>query len=150
MCNYKGKRKMYEKEKTTLKKLYHKNAVLPSLEKRYTKQEVEQIIEENYGILTIICAILDCTPKQFYKAIDKWGLRNYLTYAKNNLVGVAEKAILDCLRSENENIKLKSAEITLKSLGKDTWSQSPQVQITQNVVSDEEKKIEIKNIFGIQ
>lgn len=141
---------MEEKEKTTLKKIYHKNAVLPSLEKRYTKEEVEQVIEENYGILTIICAILDCTPKQFYKAIDKWNLREELKESKNNLVGVAEKAILDCLRSENENIKLKSAEITLKSLGKDTWSQTPQVQITQNVVSDEEKKIEIKNIFGIQ
>ena len=141
---------MYEKEKTTLKKIYHKNAILPALEKRYTKEEVEQIIEEHYGILTIICALLDCTPKQFYKAIDKWNLREELKDAKNNLVGVAEKAILDCLRSENENIKLKSAEITLKSLGKDTWSQTPQVQITQNLVSDEEKKIEIKNIFGIQ
>ena len=141
---------MDEKEKTTLKKIYHKNAVLPALEKRYTKEEVEQVIEENYGILTIICGLLDCTPKQLYKASDKWNLRDVLKEAKNNLVGVAEKAILDCLRSENENIKLKSAEITLKSLGKDTWSQTPQVQITQNVVSDEEKKIEIKNIFGIQ
>ena len=140
---------MEEKEKTTLKKIYHKNAVLPSLEKRYTKEEVERVIEENYGIVTIICGLLDCTPKQLYKAIDKWNLRDHLKESKNNLVGVAEKAILDCLRSENENIKLKSAEITLKSLGKDTWSQTPQVQITQNVVSDEEKKIEIKNIFGI-
>ena len=140
---------MDEKVKTTLKKIYHKTAVLPALEKRYTKEEVERVIEENYGIVTIICNLLDCTPKQLYKAIDKWNLRDALKDAKNNLVGVAEKAILDCLRSENENIKLKSAEITLKSLGKDTWSQNPQVQITQNVVSDEEKKIEIKNIFGI-
>lgn len=136
-------------EKTKLPKIFNKKAVLPSLEKRYTKEEVEQIIEENYGILTIICDLLDCTARQFYKAVDKWGLRDHLKESKNNLVGVAEKAILDCLRSENENVKLKSAEITLKSLGKDTWSQSPQVQITQNVVSDEEKKIEIKNIFGI-
>ena len=140
---------MDEKVKTTLKKIYKKNAVLPSIEKRYTREELERVIEENYGILTIICPILDCTPKQLYRAIDKWNLREELKEAKNNLVGVAEKAILDCLRSENENIKLKSAEITLKSLGKDTWSQTPQVQITQNVVSDEEKKIEIKNIFGI-
>ena len=141
---------MEEKEKTKLPKIYNKKAVLPSLEKRYTKEEVEKVIEENYGILTIICDLLDCTAKQFYNAVDKWGLRDHLKEAKNNLVSVAEKAILDCLRSENENIKLKSAEITLKSLGKETWSQTPQVQITQNVVSDEEKKIEIKNIFGIQ
>lgn len=140
---------MDEKVKTTLKKIYHKNAVLPALDKRYTKEELEKVIEDNYGIVTIICAILDCTPKQLYKAIDKWSLRDHLKESKQSLVSVAEKAILECLRSENENIKLKSAEITLKSLGKDTWSQTPQVQITQNVVSDEEKKIEIKNIFGI-
>ena len=141
---------MEEKEKTKLPKIFNKKAVLPSLEKRYTKEEVEKVIEENYGILTIICDLLDCTAKQFYNAVDKWGLRDHLKEAKQSLVGVAEKAILDCLKSENENIKLKSAEITLKSLGKETWSQTPQVQITQNVVSDEEKKIEIKNIFGIQ
>lgn len=140
---------MDEKEKTKLPKIFKKNAVLPAVYKRYSREEVEKVIEENYGILTIICGLLDCTPKQFYKAVDKWGLRDHLKESKNNLVSVAEKAILDCLRSENENIKLKSAEITLKSLGKDTWSQNPQVQITQNVVSDEEKKIEIKNIFGI-
>ena len=139
-----------EKEKTTLPKIFNKKAVLPSLEKRYTKEEVEKVIEDNYGIVTLICNLLDCTAKQFYNAVDKFGLRDHLKESKNNLVSVAEKAILDCLRSENENIKLKSAEITLKSLGKETWSQTPQVQITQNVVSDEEKKIEIKNIFGIQ
>ena len=140
---------MEEKEKTKLPKIFNKNAVLPAVYKRYTKEEVEKVIEENYGIVTLICDLLDCTASQFYKAVDKWGLRDHLKEAKQSLVGVAEEVILDCLRSQNENIKLKSAEITLKSLGKDTWSQNPQVQITQNVVSDEEKKIEIKNIFGI-
>ena len=140
---------MQEKEKTKLPKIFNKNAVLPAVYKRYSKEEVEKIIEDNYGIVTIICNLLDCTANQFYKAVDKWNLREELKESKNNLVSVAEKAILECLRSQNENIKLKSAEITLKSLGKDTWSQNPQVQITQNVVSDEEKKIEIKNIFGI-
>lgn len=144
------KEKMEEKEKISLPKVLNRKAVMPPVCKRFTKEEVERIIDENYGILTLVCGLLDCTPKQFYIAVDKWGLRDHLKEAKNQLVGVAEEAILDCLHSDNENIKLKSAEITLKSLGKDTWSQAPQVQITQNVVSDEEKKIEIKNIFGIQ
>ena len=141
---------MEEKEKASLPKVLNRKAVMPPVCKRFTKEEVERIIDENYGILTLVCGLLDCTPKQFYIAVDKWGLRDHLKEAKSNLVGVAEKAILDCLHSDNENIKLKSAEITLKSLGKDTWSQAPQVQIQQNIVSDEEKKIEIKNIFGIQ
>ena len=141
---------MEEKEKTSMPKVLNRKAVMPPVCKRFKKEEVERIIDENYGILTLVCGLLDCTPKQFYIAVDKWGLRDHLKEAKSQLVGVAEEAILDCLHSDNENIKLKSAEITLKSLGKDTWSQAPQVQITQNVVSDEEKKIEIKNIFGIQ
>ena len=141
---------MEEKEKVSLPKVLNRKAVMPPVCKRFTKEGVERIIDENYGILTLVCGLLDCTPKQFYIAVDKWGLRDHLKEAKSQLVGVAEEAILDCLHSDNENIKLKSAEITLKSLGKDTWSQAPQVQITQNVVSDEEKKIEIKNIFGIQ
>ena len=141
---------MEEKEKTSFPKVLNRKAVMPPVYKRFKKEEVEHIIDENYGILTLVCGILDCTPKQFYIAVDKWGLRDHLKEAKNQLVGVAEEAILDCLHSDNENIKLKSAEITLKSLGKDTWSQAPQVQIQQNIVSDEEKKIEIKNIFGIQ
>ena len=141
---------MEEKEKTSLPKVLNRKAVLPPVCKRFTKEEVEHIIDENYGILTLVCGLLDCTPKQFYNAVDKLGLRDHLKEAKNQLVGVAEEAILDCLHSDNENIKLKSAEITLKSLGKDTWSQAPQVQIQQNIVSDEQKKIEIKNIFGIQ
>ena len=141
---------MEEKEKTNMPKVLNKKAVMPPVCKRFTKEEVERIIDENYGILTLVCGLLDCTPKQFYNAVDKWDLRDHLKEAKNQLVGVAEQAILDCLHSDNENIKLKSAEITLKSLGKDTWSQAPQVQIQQNIVSDEEKKIEIKNIFGIQ
>ena len=141
---------MEEKEKVSLPKVLNRKAVMPPVCKRFTKEEVERIIDENYGILTLVCGLLDCTPKQFYIAVDKWGLRDHLKEAKSQLVGVAEEAILDCLHSDNENIKLKSAEITLKSLGKDTWSQAPQVQIQQNIVSDEEKKIEIKNIFGIQ
>ena len=141
---------MEEKEKTSMPKVLNRKAVMPPVCKRFKKEEVERIIDENYGILTLVCGLLDCTPKQFYNAVDKWGLSDPLKEAKNQLVGVAEEAILDCLHSDNENIKLKSAEITLKSLGKDTWSQAPQVKIQQNIVSDEEKKIEIKNIFGIQ
>ena len=138
-----------EKEKLSLPRVLNRKAVMPPVWKRFKKEEVEHIIDENYGILTLVCGLLDCTPKQFYNAVDKWGLRDHLKEAKSNLVGVAEEAILDCLHSDNESIKLKSAEITLKSLGKDTWSQAPQVQIQQNIVSDEETKVKIQNIFGL-
>ena len=126
-----------------------KEAKLPALWKRYKKDEIKDAIVRNYGVVTNICKVLDCTYRQLYLCLDKYGLRPDLDEAKKELVSMAESQLISCLNSENENIKMKAVELTLKSLGKDTWGQTPQVQITQNVVSDEEKKIEIKNIFGI-
>ena len=77
------KEKMEEKEKVSLPKVLNRKAVMPPVCKRFTKEEVERIIDENYGILTLVCGILDCTPKQFYIAVDKWGLRDHLKEAKN-------------------------------------------------------------------
>lgn len=90
-------------------------------------------IEANYGIITILCAKLDCTARQFYNAVDEWKLRDYLKDCKKNLVGLAEKAIIECLASQNENIKLRAAETTLKSLGKDEWHEGPQTMIKQQI-----------------
>ena len=70
-------------EKTKLPKIFNKNSVLPPVYKRYSREEVEKIIEENYGIITVICAILDCSARQFYIAVDKWGLRDHLKEAKS-------------------------------------------------------------------
>ena len=123
--------------------------VLPAVHKRFSKDELQQIIEQNYGIVTICCAQIDCTFAQFYKAITHYNLRDCLANAKKNLVSLAEKAVLDCLSSENENIKLKAAETTLKSLGKTAGWNFDTTQINQqiNVV---DKDTNIKTIFGIQ
>ena len=123
--------------------------VLPPVYERFTKEELQTIIEDNYGIVTVCCAQIDCTYNQFYRAIDKYNLRECLTNSKKNLVGLAEKAILDCLKSQNENIKLKASEITLKSLGKtEGWSfDNTQINQQINVV---DKTAEIKNIFSIE
>lgn len=123
--------------------------VLPAVYKRFSKEQLQQIIEENYGVVTILCNVLDCNFSQFYKAVDKYNLRDCLTSAKKNLVGIAESAILDCLKSQNEQIKLRAAELTLKSLGKsDGWGTEGTTINQQINISD--KATEIKNIFGIQ
>lgn len=124
------------------------NFVTTPVYQRYTKEELEEIIEKYYGITTIICGIVDCTYKQLYKAIDYYDLREYLADSKKQLVGMAEKAILECLASQNEQVKLRAAETTLKSLGKvDGWN-FDNTTIQQNInITD--KETEIKNIFGI-
>lgn len=122
--------------------------VLPAVHKRFTKDELQTIIEDNYGITTVICGIIDCNFSQFYKAIDHYNLRDCLAESKKRLVGLAEKAILDCLKSQNENIKLKASEITLKSLGKTSGWSFDTTQINQQInISD--KDTDIKTIFGI-
>ena len=73
--------------------------VTPPVYKRFTKEELQTIIEDNYGITTILCNVLDCTYSQFYKALDYYNLRDFLAESKKRLVGLAEKAILDCLSS---------------------------------------------------
>ena len=136
-------------ELAKLKQIYHKPAVLAPIYKRYTQEQFMAEVEANYGIVTLLCAKLDCTAKQFYKAIDEWKLRDFLKDCKNQLVGLAEKAILECLTSENENVKLRAAETTLKSLGKEEWHEGPQTMIQQQInIAD--KEAAIKNIFGIE
>lgn len=123
-------------------------AVTPAVYTRYTKEELEEIINKNYGIVTVICSILDCNYKQFYKALDHYQIRDVLNDAKQQLVSLAEKAVLDCLTSEMDSVKLKAAEITLKSLGKTNGWIGDQTIINQQInVSD--KQAEINNIFGI-
>jgi hypothetical protein len=64
------------------------------------------------------------------------------------MVGLAESAIIDCLNSKRESIKLKAAEITLKSLGKSSGWNGDNTIINQQInVGD--KEAEIKQIFGV-
>lgn len=122
--------------------------VLPAVHKRFSKDQLQQIIEDNFGITTVICGIIDCNYKQLYRAIDHYNLRDCLAESKKRLVSLAEKAILDCLKSQNENVKLKASEITLKSLGKtEGWSfDNTTINQQINVVDN----ADIKTIFGIQ
>lgn len=124
-------------------------SVMPAVYERFTKEELEEVIESNYGIITVICSILDCTYKQFYKALDYYDLRQFLIDSKQQLVGMAEEAIIDCLKSKNHQAKMRAAELTLKSLGKNSgWNVNDQPIITQEI-NINEKETEIKNIFGI-
>ena len=123
-------------------------AVMPPVYDRFSKEELEEIIVKNYGIVTVICSLCDCTYKQLYGAIDKYELRDVLMESKQQLVSIAEKAVLDCLHSESEKIKLDAAKHTLNSLGKSQGWANDQTVINQQInVGD--KEAEIKNIFGV-
>ena len=121
-------------------------ATNPPLSKRFTKSQIVLSIGRNKGIKTAICKELDCTIHQLnmYLRIHS-ELIPLLKEAKQELVSLAEEAILDNLTSKNEGTRQKAAEFVLKTLGKEEYTEQPSTQI--NVISD--KEVEIKNIFGI-
>ena len=121
-------------------------ATNPPLSKRFTKSQIVLAIGRNKGIKTAICKDLDCTIYQLnlYLRIHS-ELLPLLKEAKQELVALAEEAILDNLTSKNEGTRQKAAEFVLKTLGKEEYTEQPSTQI--NVISD--KEVEIKNIFGI-
>lgn len=122
--------------------------ILPAVHERFTKEEVEDTIMNNYGIVTIICCLLDCNYKQFYNALDYYDLRGKLIEAKQAMVSLAESAVIDCLNSKRETVKLRAAEITLKSLGQNFGWNGDKTIINQQINMGE-KEAEIKNIFGV-
>lgn len=123
---------------------------LPAIWRRYSQDEFKQCIEDNCGVVTLVCNILDCTYTQFYAAIKKWNLQEFMLEQKKNLVARAEEVLLKRLASENESISLKAAELTLKSrfAQESGWGNSPNVEIKQQInVAD--KAAALSAIFGL-
>ena len=120
---------------------------LPALQQRYSKDQIIEVIQKNYGVLTAICNELDCTYSQFYKYVNKnIEVKEIFAKSKECLVSLAEQKILECLKSEDEKIKLQAAIHTTKSLGKKLgWSgEGNQGQV--NIIN---KENEVKSIFGL-
>lgn len=122
---------------------------LPPLDKRYTREQLEDCIERQYGIVTAICNELDCTYSQFYKVVKKLQLQTELAAAKKNLVSIAEQVILGALASPDEKTRIDAAKYTLSRVGKDQgWGDTPFAAV-QVEVSPTEKAAQIRAVFGI-
>ena len=112
-----------------------------------TKQQIEEAIDSFNGMTYDICLHFDCTPKQLYTKIDKFGLRESMQQARQALVAQAESVVGKALKSENEKLRVETARFILERLGREEgWGQNPQIQQQIKVV---DKELEIKNIFGV-
>lgn len=110
-----------------------------------TKSQLEEAIDSFYGMTYDICIYFNCTPKQLYTRIDKFGLREQMVEARKNLVAQAESVVGKALKSDNEKLRVDTARFILERLGRDEgWGQNPQI-VQQIDVSDGS----IKQIFGI-
>lgn len=110
-----------------------------------TKQQIEEAIDSFNGMTYDICLHFDCTPKQLYTKIDKFGLRDSMQQARQALVAQAESVVGKALKSENEKLRVETARFILERLGReDGWGQNP--QIVQQIDTTDGT---IKQIFGI-
>ena len=110
-----------------------------------TKQQLEEAIDSFHGMTYDLCIHFNCTPKQLYTRIDKFGLREQMAEARKNLVAQAESVVGKALKSDNEKLRVDTARFILERLGRDDgWGQNPQI-VQQIDVSDGS----IKQIFGI-
>lgn len=122
---------------------------VPPIEQRYTKDDVVECIHRHFGIFTAICNELDCSFYALSKYIRKNGLENDVSEARKTITEVAQNAIMECLNSKDERVRLDAAKFTLKSLGKDKgWSENPNLAVAISI-DDSEKEKKIKAIFGI-
>lgn len=126
-------------EKNHLKTYKAKNAL------KATKEQVEEAIYKHSGLTYDICVELDCTPKQLFMKIDKYGLREEMHNARKHLVAKAESTLAELLASSNDKLKAEVAKFILERLGRDEgWGQNP--QIVQQIDTTDGS---IKQIFGI-
>ena len=131
-------------------KIFEKNHLAKTEDRKpfkASKQQLEEAIDKFFGMTYDICLHFNCTPKQLYTRIDKFGLREAMSEARKHLVAQAESVVGKALKSDNEKLRVETARFILERLGReDGWGQNPQIQQQINVV---DKELEIKNIFGL-
>lgn len=130
-------------------KLFEKQHLAKTKTRRakLTKDTLEQSIIHNNGLTFDICCDLECTPKQFWNAVEKHQLKDLVSDCRKQLVGRAESTLNSLLESEDDKTKVAAAKFILERLGKDDgWGQGPQIAQQINIV---DKELEIKKIFGV-
>lgn len=121
----------------------------PSIESRYTVEQVRDCIHRHFGIFTAICNELDCTFYALTKYARKNKLEGDINEARGTLMEVAQDAILGCLNSKDERVRLDAAKFTLKTLGKEKgWSENPNFAVNIQI-EDSERDKKIRAIFGL-
>lgn len=102
------------------------------------------------GSITQLAEHFDLSPIQIEELITKRKLDQDLAKSRTLLEDDAVAVLQQCLKSEDEKVRLECAKFMLTKLqsAKPRWSDGPQIA-QQIVMSDQDKNLSIKNIFGI-
>lgn len=127
---------------------------LAPVDERYSVEEVERVIESEYGVVTAIANRLDCTYRQLYNFVQKYGLQKKMEDAKKNIVSVAETILLNTMLNPDPmdpRMAVEAAKFTLSRLGKGSgWSSDDsKVAAIQVDVAPDERRARVRALFGM-
>ena len=122
---------------------------LPPLSKRYTKEQIEDVIVRAHGLTSSICAALDCTTQQFYVYLrNKPEMKQLQDDSRMDFINEAERVVMENLHDPDPSIRQQAAQYVLNRLGRTKgWGEDRLFGIT---VSQDEQTKQIHAIFGIQ
>ena len=129
------------------------NKTLPAIKKRYSYDEVVDVIQKSEGVRTTICKLLDCSQTQLRNYLEEHPeLKQVMLDAREQILDLAESVIRENLtKTENPELRQKAAEFTLKTIGRHRgWAigDYPAMQVNVSKTGDD-IKVQLNALFGM-
>lgn len=123
-------------------------ATKPPLSKRYTEDEITEVVQKYYGAKSLIAPALDCTPQQLEVWLRDEKHKEVLVQARERILDKAEERMMQILQSSDDRVALESAKFILSRLGRSRGysGDSPSINIG---IQGDDTKVAIQSIFGI-
>ena len=129
------------------------NKTLPAIKKRYSYDEVVDVIQKSEGVRTTICKLLDCSQTQLRNYLEEHPeLKQVMLDAREQILDLAESVIRENLtQTENPELRQKAAEFTLKTIGRNRgWAigDYPAMQVNVSKTGDD-VRVQLNTLFGV-
>lgn len=120
-----------------------------SVARRYKVDEIEKVIDQCNGLTAVICAKLDCTKTQWCSYLrNKPELKKQCEEAREHIIDLAEKRLMELMSSESDEISLKAVQYILSRIGGSRgWTDK--LGNAQQINISKDGEISIQSIFGI-
>ena len=129
------------------------NKTLPAIKKRYSYDEVVDVIQKSEGVRTTICKVLDCSQTQLRNYLEEHPeLKQVMLDAREQILDLAESVIRENLtQTENPELRQRCAEFTLKTIGRHRgWAigDYPAMQVNVSKTGDD-IRVQLNTLFGM-
>ena len=129
------------------------NKTLPAIKKRYTYDQVADVIQKSEGVRTTICKVLDCSQTQLRNYLEEHPeLKQVMLDAREQILDLAESVIRENLtQTENPELRQKAAMFTLKTIGRNRgWAigDYPAMQVNVSKTGDD-IRVQLNALFGL-